>query len=60
MKIEWEKKRIGIIILFDKPKPFFRDGIELVLFPPKGLPWYNHIIPYRYNRRKNDKLDLDM
>ena len=53
VKIEIEKSRIGVRVIFDKPKPFFRDGFEIVLLPPKGLPWYNLFLPYRYERKSS-------
>jgi len=52
-RFELEKQRIGFRVIFDKPIPFFRDGFEIVLFPPKGLPWYNMLLPYRYERRND-------
>ena len=52
MKFEWETKRIGFRIIFNKPVPILKDGFEIVLFPPKGLSLYNLILPYRYKRER--------
>ena len=49
MKIEFDKKHIGIRIWFNKPLRILNkeiNGYALVLIKPKELPWYNWFIPY--------------
>jgi len=40
VKFELDKKRIGFRIVFNSRKLFLKDGFEVALFPPRGVPWY--------------------
>jgi len=50
MRFEWDKKHIGFRVMFDRPRTRKNlNGVEFLLWPRQGLPWWNLLLPYVYS-----------